>query len=84
MKIEIVTVEQLIPESIKPVSVVPQSTSVTLEKIFTEFLQLEVGDGAASTDTIRFYLSQTKQYLGWCRENLLQPLEVEDEDIKLY
>ena len=84
MKIEIVTVEQLIPESIKPVSVVPQSTSVTLEKIFTEFLRLEVGDGAASTDTIRSYLSQTKQYLDWCKDNLLQPPEVEDEDIKLY
>ncbi len=85
MEIKIVTVkENRIPESIKPVLVVPQSTSVTLEKIFTEFLQLEVGDGAASIDTIRSYVSQTKQYLDWCKDNLLQPLEAEAEDIKLY
>ena len=50
------------------------------------FLQLEVGDGAASSDTIRSYLSVTKQYLNWCRDNLLSPVEAEAEaeDIKLY
>ncbi|MBE9043468.1 tyrosine-type recombinase/integrase [Pleurocapsales cyanobacterium LEGE 10410] len=85
MEIKIVPVEEnRILESIKPVIVIPQSTSVTLEKIFTEFLQLEVGDGAASTDTVRSYLSQTKQYLDWCKENLLEPLEADAEDIKLY
>ena len=45
---------------------------------------MEVGDGAASTDTIRNYLSQTKQYLNWCGDNLLSPTEAEPEDIKLY
>ncbi|MGB5636254.1 MAG: tyrosine-type recombinase/integrase [Waterburya sp.] len=45
---------------------------------------MEVGDGAASADTIRNYLSQTKQYLDWCRDNLLLPLDAEVEDIKLY
>ncbi|MCC0179729.1 tyrosine-type recombinase/integrase [Waterburya agarophytonicola K14] len=85
MEIKIITVEEnRIPESIKPVLVVPESTSVTLEKIFTEFLQLEVGDGAASADTIRNYLSQTKQYLDWSKDNLLLPLDAEVEDIKLY
>ncbi|MFM2315571.1 MAG: hypothetical protein RLZZ04_4849 [Cyanobacteriota bacterium] len=84
MEIKIVTVEEKIPKFTKPVSVVPQSTNVTLEEIFTRFLQLEVGDGAASVDTIRSYLSQTKQYLDWCRDNLLQPLEAETEDIKQY
>ena len=55
-----------------------------LEQIFAKFLQMEVGDGAASSDTIRNYLSQTKQYLNWCRDNLLSPIEAEPEDIKLY
>ena len=55
-----------------------------LEQIFAKFLQMEVGDGAASSDTIRNYLSQTKQYLNWCRDNLLSPTEAEPEDIKLY
>ena len=61
-----------------------QSELVTLEDIFAKFLQLEVGDGAASEDTIRNYLSQTKQYLNWCKDNLLAPIEAEPEDIKLY
>ena len=62
---------------------VPKSTT-TLEDIFAQFLEMEVGDGAASADTIRNYLSQTKQYLNWCRDNLLSPVEAEPEDIKLY
>jgi hypothetical protein len=70
--------------SIEPVLVVPESTTTTLEDIFARFLALEVGDGAASLDTIRNYLSQTKQYLDWCRDNLLPPLDAEAEDIKLY
>ena len=48
------------------------------------FFSLEVGDGAASADTIRNYLSQTKQYLNWCDNNLLAPIEAEAADIKLY
>ena len=60
------------------------SITCDIEEIFAKFLQLEVGDGAASSDTIRNYLSQTKQYLEWCRDNLLSPTEAEPEDIKLY
>ncbi len=60
------------------------TATVTLQDIFARFLEIEVGDGAASADTIRSYLSQTKQYLDWCRDNLIAPLEAEAEDIKLY
>ena len=60
------------------------SSTTNLEDIFAKFLQMEVGDGAASSDTIRNYLSQTKQYLEWCYDNLLSPVEAEPEDIKLY
>ena len=86
MKINIVPVAESISSltkvelAIEPV----QSELVTLEDIFAKFLQLEVGDGAASNDTIRNYLSQTKQYLNWCQDNLLSPIEAEPEDIKLY
>ena len=92
MKIDIVPVVETKPthveqkarvETKKPAIVVPEST-ISLEDIFARFLQLEVGDGAASTDTIRSYLSVTKQYLNWCRDNLLSPIEAEPEDIKLY
>ena len=85
MKIDIVSVKQKPKvESIKSVIVVPSKEATNLEDIFAKFLELEVGDGAASSDTIRNYLSQTKQYLSWCRDNLLSPIEAEPEDIKLY
>ena len=92
MKIDIVPVEETKLTSVEgkarveirePAIVVPEST-ITLEEIFARFLQLEVGDGAASCDTIRSYLSVTKQYLNWCRDNLITPTEAEPEDIKLY
>ncbi|MDJ0692366.1 MAG: tyrosine-type recombinase/integrase [Xenococcaceae cyanobacterium MO_188.B32] len=89
MKIEIVPVvekrkskQEL--QSIKPAIVVPETEITNLEDIFARFLQMEVGDGAASADTIRNYLSQTKQYLEWCEDNLLSPIEAEADDIKLY
>ena len=55
-----------------------------IEEIFAKFLKMEVGDGAASADTIRSYISQTKQYLDWCKENLFEPLGADAEDIKFY
>lgn len=94
MKIEIVPIvertsqassssDDLSP-SIEPVIVLSKPTTTTLKDIFAQFLQLEVGDGAASIDTIRSYISQTKQYLNWCQDNLLPPIEADFQDIKLY
>jgi site-specific recombinase XerD len=45
---------------------------------------MEVGDGAASADTIKSYLSQTRMYFDWCKNNLVPPLEADKDDIKLY
>ncbi|MEL6442285.1 MAG: tyrosine-type recombinase/integrase [Cyanobacteria bacterium J06621_8] len=92
MKIDIVSVEEskttnTVETEVKPIKsamVVPETKITNLEDIFARFLMMEVGDGAASADTIRNYLSQTKQYLEWCRDNLLSPTEAEPEDIKLY
>ena len=68
----------------KLISTISKSTLIDLDKIFAEFLELEVGDGAASIDTIRNYISHPKQYFNWCRDNLLQPLEAVGDDIKQY
>ena len=92
MKIEIIPVvetklthveEKAGVEIREPAIVVPESTT-TLEGLFAGFLDMEVGDGAASADTVRSYISQTKQYLDWCRDNLLSPLDAEADDIKQY
>ena len=92
MKIDIVSVEESKTtntvetevESIKSAIVVPKTETTNLEDIFARFLMMEVGDGAASADIIRNYLSQTKQYLNWCRDNLIIPTEAEPEEIELY
>ena len=91
MKIDIVPVVEAVVavcplenKFAKPTSITSQSVNVDLDKIFAEFLKLEVGDGAASADTIRNYISHTKQYFNWCRDNLLQLLEAEADDIKQY
>ena len=94
MKINIVPVAETKPphveekagDEVKEPAIVAsaQPEVVTLEDIFAKFLQLEVGDGAASEDTIRNYLSQTRQYLNWCNDNLISSVEAEPEDIKLY
>ena len=90
MKIEIVSVaalksvEVVKRELIELAPIEPETDFVDLKQIFAEFLELEVGDGAASTDTIRNYISHTKQYFNWCKDNLLQLLEAEADDIKQY
>jgi hypothetical protein len=71
MEINIVPVElEALPRKIKAIQPEVQTapaTKVYIEQVFTEFLELEVGDGAASADTIKSYLSQTRMYFDWCR-----------------
>jgi site-specific recombinase XerD len=62
----------------------PPAIKVFIEQIFAEFLEMEVGDGAASADTIKSYLCQSKMYFAWCKDNLVPILEADQEDIKLY
>ena len=70
MEIKIVPV--ITEESVvtKPIEIVTADSTIhNLEEIFANFLEMEVGDGAASADTIRSYLSQTKMYFEWCKDN---------------
>jgi site-specific recombinase XerD len=73
------------PSKIAPSSFIVQAiASDNIEQIFAEFLEMEVGDGAASADTIKSYLCQSKMYFDWCKDNLVPILEADKEDIKLY
>lgn len=69
-------------EALKDSHIVPCVDN--LEQVFAKFLEMEVGDGAASSDTIRSYLSQSKQYFAWCKDNLIPILEADKDDVKLY
>ena len=80
----VIHIEEKSKAKIKDPAIAIRESTTTPEDIFARFLMMEVGSGAASTDTIRNYLSQTKQYLEWCKDNLLSPIEAEPEDIKLY
>jgi len=88
MEINIVPVEgEALPRKIKAIQPEVQTapaTSVSIEQVFAEFLEMEVGDGAASLDTIKSYLSQSKMYFTWCKDNMVPLLEADKHDIKLY
>ncbi len=88
------TIEQMKIE-ILPVESSPKSTSgianqdfqtevISLKQLFAQFLEMEVGDGAASSDTVTSYLSQAKIYLDWCKDTLIKPLRANKNDIQLY
>ncbi|WP_319418696.1 hypothetical protein [Pleurocapsa sp. FMAR1] len=64
-------------------AIIPEVIDIDIEQVFAKFLELEVGDGAASIDTVKSYLCQSRQYFEWCRNNLVPPLEADLDDIKL-
>lgn len=51
---------------------------------FETFIQTEVGEGAASSDTLKTYSSNLAQYLHWCEQHQRHPLQVSRSDLKLY
>ncbi len=84
MEINIIPVETspLSTAKLTPISTDP--ISVSLESLFAQFIELEVGDGAASIDTVRTYIAQTQQYFDWCKDNLIPPQDADSQDIKQY
>lgn len=55
-----------------------------LDEMFIRFLDLDVGDGRISPDTIRTYRSQIKLFFQYCQNQALNPLFLTAEDIKIY
>ncbi len=84
MEINIIPVETHTSAIIKPTPVSTEAIPVGLESLFAQFIELEVGDGGASIDTVRTYISQTQQYFDWCKDNLIPPQSADTEDIKQY
>lgn len=90
MDINIVPVEAQICPALSESKPLPANafaravTTDELEQVFAKFLQLEVGDGNASPDTVRSYRAQIKMYFEWCADNLVPPLEADSDDIRFY
>lgn len=55
-----------------------------LETAFADFLNIDIANGDAATDTIATYISQIKQYLNWCAKLKLDPVAVTRREIKEY
>ncbi len=58
--------------------------SESLMTAWSEFLEEDVGAGAASDDTIRTYATQIKQYFLWCSSQGINPGAVTRKEIKAY
>lgn len=58
--------------------------SERLSWAWSDFLQHDVGSGAASADTIRTYTTQVAQFILWCEERALAPVAVQRADVKAY
>ena len=55
-----------------------------LIQTFTQFLQFDVANGAASGETISAYWIHVKYYLNWCVQKHVQPRDADRNTIKLY
>jgi integrase/recombinase XerD len=60
------------------------SPTESYELLFTQFLNSDVGDGAASDDTRKTYRTNIKAFLIWCQEWDLDPLKATRSDLKAY
>jgi site-specific recombinase XerD len=69
---------------------VPQSQpneiikSDRLSVIFDRYLQTDVGEGDAATDTLKTYRTNLKQFLVWCSQMNLHPLAATRRQLKEY
>jgi integrase/recombinase XerD len=52
--------------------------------VFAEFLDIDVSAGDAASDTLNTYRRQLEQFLNWCNEHQINPVEVTKDDIKNY
>jgi site-specific recombinase XerD len=51
---------------------------------FSYFLNIDVADGDAASDTVRSYLCQLQQFLNWCDRTNYHPATITRQEIKEY
>jgi site-specific recombinase XerD len=69
----------VLPEELEPV---PSSADGLL--VLADFLRLNVAQGDASERTIRAYLDHIRQFVGWCRDNEVNPSTASETDLARY
>jgi site-specific recombinase XerD len=64
-----------------------QSAPIPEDELFTafsHFLNIDVADGDAATDTVKSYLCQLQQFLNWCDRSGYHPATITRQEIKEY
>jgi integrase/recombinase XerD len=59
-------------------------TTDELLTVFSYFLNIDVADGDAASDTVRSYLCQLRQFLNWCDQSNYHPAIITRQEIKEY
>ncbi len=58
------------------------NTTTSYLDFFEDFLNKDVGDGAAADDTLKTYRCHIKQFLSWCSDTQLNPIEATFNQLK--
>ncbi len=66
--------------SAKPVLI----SDTQIVDFFDDFLNTDVGNGRAADDTCRTYLCHLKQFVGWCQNHTLNPIEATFANLKRF
>ena len=56
----------------------------SIEEVFAKFLRRDVANGDASEDTLRGYRVQVQQWVLWCKEMGLSPMQATVDDVIYY
>lgn len=68
----------------KSASVAILPTTETMLQVFARFLELDVAEGNAASDTVCTYKRRVTYYINWCNECGINPPVATTEDIKRY
>src|SRR5215211_1423768 len=55
-----------------------------LDRVFADFLRIDVAKGDASPDTVRGYRTQVESWVSWCKSRAIDPARATTEDVKAY
>jgi site-specific recombinase XerD len=59
-------------------------TAEAMQSVFADFMQLDVANGDAASDTVDTYSYRTRQYVSWCNSQGINLALATNEDIKTY
>ena len=71
----------VLPDHVEQLVVIEDGAMITA---FANFLHIDVANGDARPDTIRTYKTHVAQWVKWCTNNLIDPQQATQHDVKAY